>query len=327
MHGGNIYEVSRETSIPVKKILDFSSNMNDFINIKSYFVKSSDIKNYPESKLDPYNKIISNDEFDGENIMIVPGLTYIIHKFILSLSGNIIIVSPSFTEYLNAPFNGNRIILPYNIIASNPEILFYYNYSAIFIVYPDNPTGNMLPLKSLNNILRISDEKNAYIFLDESFIYFVNKRELNENDIIKKHNNIIIGRSLTKFFSIPGLRIGYIASGKENIIHLNKIAEPWRMPQFSLEYIKDLDYASMLNIPETISRERKYMIGELEKLNFKLVGRPKANFITFKIPFDGRIIKSFLEKNGIMIRTLEDYDTFGKNFIRISIKQHNKNLI
>ncbi len=45
MHGGNIYEVSRETSIPVKKILDFSSNMNDFINIKSYFIKSKDIKN------------------------------------------------------------------------------------------------------------------------------------------------------------------------------------------------------------------------------------------------------------------------------------------
>ncbi len=329
MHGGNIYSVSKNNNIKLKKILDYSANMNDFIKINNITVKSEYIENYPEIDLDKYKKILSNNEFDIEYISMVPGLTYFIHKFISTLKNNIIIISPSFTEYLYSKYNYNKIIINYDTVVKNPDIIKNYDFTAIFLIYPDNPLGNLISKDILFKLIDIAYKKNAYFFIDESFIYFVKNREINENEMINNYNNIIIGRSLTKIFSIPGLRLGYIISDKRNIDNMEKYLEPWRISEITLKYIEVLDFNSIKYTPEKTEIERNYMIKQLSKLNFTPIGNPEANFITLKLDdgYNGSELKKYLENRGIMIRLLEDYDLFNKNYIRLNVKRHYKNKI
>lgn len=329
MHGGNIYSVSKNNNVKLNKILDYSANMNDFIKINNIIIKSEYIKNYPEIKLDEYKKFLSNREFGIKNILIVPGLTYFIHKFISSLKNNIIIIYPSFTEYIYSKYDYNKIIINYDIIVKNPDIIKNYDFTAMFLVYPDNPTGNLINKDILFKLIDIAYNKNAYFFIDESFIYFVRNRKINENEIINNYNNVIIGRSLTKIFSIPGLRLGYIISDENNINSIEKYLEPWGISEITLKYIEKLDFNEIISTPEKTEIERNYMIKNLLKMNFELIGNPEANFITIKLKgnYNGYLLKNYLENKNIMIRLLDDYDLFNENYIRLNVKKHYKNKI
>ncbi len=328
MHGGNIYSFAEKHGIAPESVIDFSANMNDFISIKGMKIKSTYIKNYPESDLEAYKSILSGRKFKPANIAIIPGLTSFIHSFMQGIDGISIIISPAFTEYLDASSENSRVILPMDTVESAPEIIKNYNFKAVFLVYPDNPTGQLISEKSLVKILDICVYKSAMLFLDESFIWFVNKREIDEGELIEKYPNLIIGRSLTKILAIPGLRLAYLISSAGHINEIEKRLDPWRINQPALLYLlkSNMDFCQ---IAEKTEIERKYVIKSLEKAGLALVGHPRANFATFRLPdsVNGERIKEFLAGNNIMIRVLDDYPEFGINYIRIGIKQHKKNII
>ena len=326
MHGGDIYRFAREQQREPESALDFSANMNDFIQVKNMKINSVYIKNYPEVNLEFYKSIVSEQKFKNENITITPGLTFFIYHYMASLDGNVIIISPAFTEYIYAATVSQRIILPFNVINKNPGIIENYSFDALFMVYPDNPTGQIMSKKNIVKILDICAKKNARLFLDESFIWFVNNRDLDEVELIESYPNLIIGRSLTKILSVPGLRLAYVISSDNNISEIEKNLEPWRISQPALLYLRTANM-NFNGIPEMVEKERNYVVKSMESINIKLIGSPRANFATFELPagIDGMNMKKFLAERGIMIRLLDDYQEFGINYIRISIKKHRKN--
>ncbi|KJE49037.1 hypothetical protein TZ01_07270 [Acidiplasma sp. MBA-1] len=328
MHGGRVHETARENGFNIKSIIDFSSSMNDFIKLPEITMGRECIENYPDTDYEYYKNYISGGEFKKDNILIVPGLTYFIHRIMLLSSGNIIIITPTFNEYLYARSNSKKVEIPLYVIQKNPYILKNYNFNSIFIVYPSSPTGELMEANVMNAILNISLLKNARVFLDESFIYFSEKRPLNEISLINKYGNLFVCRSLTKAFSIPGLRIAYVASAPENIIMMEHDFDPWRMSSASLKYISKINYNNLAGLPEMVTLERNYIIKRMMGLGFTPVGKPVANYITFKAPEHINILDldKFLKSNGILIRILDDYKEFGTNYIRISVKRRNKNV-
>jgi threonine-phosphate decarboxylase len=328
MHGGDVYTFTVEHGTGQESVLDFSANMNDFIPVKNMKIDRRYIKNYPENNLEYYKSRLLEGKFTNENIAIIPGLTSFIHFYMAGLRGNVIIISPAFTEYNDAPTEAYRISLPFNAVDRNPQIINNYNFDALFLVYPDNPTGQIMSKDSLIEILDICTKKNANIFLDESFIWFVNNREIDELELISTYHNLIIGRSLTKILSIPGLRLAYILSSNENIYNIEKNLDPWRISQPALLYLRScsMDFGG---IPEKTEKEREYVIKSLKKIGLQPVGLPRANFATFRLPgeIDGTKLKKFLESRNIMVRMLDDYPEFGSNYIRIGIKKRKKNII
>lgn len=328
MHGGDIYRFAREQQGEPESALDFSANMNDFIQVKNMKISSVYIKNYPEVNLEFYKSIVSEHKFKNENITIIPGLTFFIYHYMAGIDGNVIVISPAFTEYMYAATAAHRIILPFDVINKNPEIIENYSFDTLFMVYPDNPTGQIMSKKNIMKILDICVKKNARLFLDESFIWFVNNRELDEVELIESHPNLIIGRSLTKILSVPGLRLAYVLSSNNNISRIEKNLEPWRISQPALLYLRTCNM-NFNGIAEMVERERNYVVRSLESINIKLIGSPRANFATFKLPagIDGMNMKKFLAERGIMIRLLDDYPEFGINYMRISIKKHGKNTV
>ena len=123
MHGGDVYSFAAEQGIKPETVLDFSANMNDFIRIRNLKINSVFIKNYPENNLNAYKSLVSEGKFKNENIAIIPGLTSFIHSFMSYINGNSIIISPAFTEYINAHTDSYRVVFPFDIINKNPEII------------------------------------------------------------------------------------------------------------------------------------------------------------------------------------------------------------
>ncbi|MEM0139702.1 MAG: aminotransferase class I/II-fold pyridoxal phosphate-dependent enzyme [Ferroplasma sp.] len=329
MHGGNVYSIARKNGVDINQIIDFSSNMNDFINIHNFSIAPEYIKNYPEIGMDSYKRKLADKEFSENNIFPVPGITYFIHRYLSMINGNIIIITPVFTEYLYILNHGKKIFIPFEAIEKDPDIIQNYNFKAIILVYPDSPRGEMLNINSLLRLIGLSYKKNAFVILDESFIWFVEQRHLNEKKIIEEYSNVIIARSMTKVFSMPGLRLGYVASCPENIDKLEAMQEPWAISEVALKYLEGIDYKILESVPSAVAVERKYLIGRMAKLGFSAVGIPEANYATFHIPdhINGITLKTYLENHNLMVRTLEDYPEFGYNYMRINIKRREKNNI
>ncbi|MCL4349262.1 aminotransferase class I/II-fold pyridoxal phosphate-dependent enzyme [Ferroplasma acidiphilum] len=328
MHGGNIYDFARENQASLSSILDFSASISDFNRVKNFIIKKEYIENYPETNLAAYKKILAGNEFNPANISLVSGLTAFIHTFLASIKGNVIIISPAFTEYLKPQIEGKRIIIPFNVVNDHPEILSNFNFEALFLVYPDSPTGQLMSSSSIYSIIEIAMKKNSTVFLDESFIWFVNNREIMERELIEKYNNVIIGRSMTKILSIPGLRLGYIASNSTTIHSIEEKLEPWRINQAALAYIYG-HVQDLSNVALSTETERNYLIKSLKNIGFRTVGKPRANYITFQLPasIDGSRLKAYLAGKNIMIRLLDDYNEFGSNYMRISVKKRVKNKV
>ena len=356
-HGGNIYKIFREKNID--KILDYSSNINPYglpENLKKeIFEKLFVLERYPDPDyIELREKIAEKNNLNIENIIVGNGATEIIFLFMKILSPKkVLIVSPTFGEYERAikasTLVDNNIEINYfelkekeNFILNikNLETELENNYDLLILCNPNNPTGQFLKLKKLEEILKICEQKNTKLFVDEAFVEFVEDWE-NESIINSKENkeNLFVIRAFTKFFAIPGLRLGYGICFNNNLLKkMLEKKEPW-----SVNNIADLAGQIVLDDKEYIQKtkewikdQKKYMYENLNEIEGLRVYETEVNFILLKIKDNvlkkgldvKKLRKKMLEK-GILIRDASNFIYLDKRYFRLAIKDklNNKKVI
>ncbi len=315
--------------MPVAEILDFSSSLNDFIDIDiSDICETEFVSNYPEEFGDDVVRKIS--DYCGlsiDQILLGPGLSYFIFRLAEQLrNSRVLLLEPSFSEFERAfSVNGCRIKKGSidNPNAAAEEIV-KREYEVVILARPDSPRGDLIPDQSLYEIAQACGRAGATLFVDEAFFDFLDQaaKEMSRK-LVAEFENVILGRSLTKIFPIPSLRIGYLVSAGEMNRLLKERMEPWPIGQMSLEFLKHADFERIREYVEKNRIEKEYLIREMNAIGFELVGRPVANYATFKIPndVDPLMLVKFLNSRNILVRTLEDYDMFGINYMRVSVKR------
>ncbi len=327
------------------KVIDFSVNINP-LGISKKVSKSlknniENIVRYPEIDGDSAKEDIANSlQFSKQNIILGNGAIELIYLFSRALKPKkTLIIQPTFNEYERA----------FKIVKSN---IIYYNTSekkdfeinikdllskidnnrpdVVVFCNPNNPTGNFLNSKELKPILDKIKSIDSYLFLDESFIHFTNR--LSFIDYVEKYPIFII-RSMTKFYAVPGIRLGYGVGNKNIINKLNNHKEPWAINSLALsivpEILNDRDY-----VQKTMSwynSEKEYMKEELAKIDGIKVYESFTNFFLCKLKdmTSFNLKDRLLKKHNIYIRTCEDFCGLDNLFFRISIRTHvqNKHLI
>lgn len=317
-HGGNIYN----TGLSPDSIIDFSSNINEF-GIRSRYAF------YPETYYGKYEKKIADYAGVGAgNIVIGPGLNYFIARFFDFYSIRYpLIIKPAFSEYEKAALDRKLeySTLKLDIVKRNAGIVRNYRYDAMFIVTPNNPTGEIVDTEIIEDLCRVSAGKNSYIFIDSAFGDFVPEYSEKLAEIALKNPNVLLGRSLTKIFAMPSLRLGYLISSEANIMNFKNLMETWSVCQPALDFISgiDMDHVRDQAIENT-ERERHFMISGLAKLGLQIIGEPVANYVSFSIE-DPEDLEKFANQRGILVRVLDDFPELGGRAVRVSIKRRKKN--
>ena len=368
-HGGNIYKVFREKNL--KEILDYSSNINPYgipEGLKKRIIENLEIlERYPDpdyvelrEKLAHLNKVGMSD------IVLGNGATEIIFLFMKVINPKkILIVSPTFGEYERAVkavgTSRNSIDLSCsddnkNIENKKIEIEYFElkesddfklnignlknelekKYDLLIICNPNNPTGKFLKLAQTEEILKECNKYDTKLFIDEAFIEFLADR-MKESIINTEENkkNLFVTRAFTKFFAIPGLRLGYgMYFDKELEQKISEKKEPW-----SVNNIAEMAGLTVLDDTEYIEKTLKWIVEEkiymYEKLN-EISGiksyETEVNFITGKIDeklfSEGLNVKVLREKmleQGILIRDASNFKFLDERFFRLAIKDRESN--
>ncbi len=338
LHGGNIYIFSKEKQ---KQILDYSSNINPFgvpkkfeeLAKKNFNILTAypDI-NYTElrEKIALYNKV------KKENVIVGNGATEILFLYMRALKPKkVLLFAPCFAEYKRALDTVNSEIEYFELKEEENFILNIdrfvekiknNNYELVLLCNPNNPTGKFIELSKIEKII---EEKNIKFFIDEAFIEFVEDNEKN-TAILLKSKNIFVMRALTKFFAIPGLRLGYGLSFDKDIIDkMNEEKEPWSINSFAnLAGLTMLDDKEYIEKTEAwIKEEKRFFYEELNKFQNIKAYKTEVNFILVKLfnISSENLREKMIEKN-ILIRDASNFKFLDKSFIRIAIKDRESNL-
>lgn len=209
------------------------------------------------------------------------------------------------------------------------------NNDIICIVNPDNPTGAFIKREDIINIIEECKKENKIIIFDESFIDFAQsdlRYTLLDNEILEKYPNLIVIKSISKSYGVPGLRLGVLATSNENILEvLRKDGQVWNINSFA-EYFLQIAPKSKYKKVYTsacdkIAEERARFINALRELNIADVYDSQANFVLmdFKDINSTNLAIDLLGEE-IFIKDLRTKSSFaGTNFVRIAVKSKEEN--
>lgn len=329
-HGGNIYEYP-------KGIIDFSSNINPLgypkILEEKISKNFSDLLVYPDIDYkDLRDSVGAYLQVDPAHIFLGNGSVEIL-DMIISNFKRLVLVEPCFSEYrLRARVHKLEVLsLPLgeefkiDIPALKESIR---EGDLVLLTNPNNPTGRTLRSDELLDLYLYIVEKNAYLLLDEAFFEFADL-DYDTIDLFRPLGfaNIGIIRAATKFFGLPGIRLGYGVFDLDMIRLLEEAKLPWSINSFANlagGCIFDEDFITKSRA--YIFKERERFFGQLKKVKDLKPYKSNANFFLLEIKgkSEEEIFKRLLEKN-ILVRRCSNYNNLRGTFIRIAIKTQRDN--
>ena len=301
------------------KLLDFCYLVNPFFPTKQ--LKEEMKANY-DTLLTEYpsgmyvNSLLASKYFDIKRnyIVVGNGAAELIKSMLENINGKYGIIYPTFEEYPNrlskediVPFVSSKEDFHYT---ADDLIRFYADKEIEYLVLinPDNPSGNFVPTKDVLRLSNWCKEHSIKLIVDESFVDFSDNFESNSlihNDILEGNPNLIVIKSISKSYGVPGLRLGILATSDEKIIDcIKKNIAIWNINSFAEYYMqifgkyqKYYREACYLFI-----KERERFQKEMDKVSFVRVIPSQANF--FMIELTGRYTSNELSSVLPQIRNL-----------------------
>lgn len=323
-----------------KDVIDFSSNVNPLgcpDPILTQLKKNiKNVENYPDSLSSKFlSSLKKYTNLAESNLLVGNGAIEIIYNFcncFLSKKTKILIPIPTFQEYESASFlNECKIEFFQTMNLANDIdsfILKIPKNGCVFICNPNNPTGELIPKKYMIKIIESARKNSTLVFVDECFIELTPKFNESVLDYVTKVDNLLVLRSLTKSFGIPGIRIGYAAGPSKIIQILNKIKIPWSVNSLAQDAgiiaLKNKIFLSKSN--KLIEQEYNFLRNKIDQLYGFQCFTSYTNFILIKSKYNSTNLQKKLLKNNILIRDCKNFRGLSNKFFRIAIKSHKENL-
>ncbi|MFO7790626.1 MAG: aminotransferase class I/II-fold pyridoxal phosphate-dependent enzyme [Bacteroidota bacterium] len=276
-----------------------------------------------------------------EHVCVGNGAAELIKSITSKLSGKFGIIIPTFEEYPNRITNENTIHFKpenENLTYDVQDLMHHFGkpenkISNLVLVNPDNPSGNYINKRDVLKLISWAKDKNIKIIVDESFVDFTeteNVESLLEGDILNENPNLIVIKSISKSFGVPGLRLGLAASSNPDIVNfMKKDLAIWNINSFAEFYLqvfekyKD-DYWSAIEKFKTIRNE---FMGNLKNIKTIRTIPTQSNYILCEVYGSAkRLTEKLLNDYGILVKDLSDKKGFdNRQYIRISIKTQKEN--
>lgn len=259
------------------------------------------------------------------------------------IGGKTGVVFPTFDEYPNR-LNAENIVpfIPQNenfSYTADDMIDFYSNkdISLLLLINPDNPSGNFIPKQ---DVLRLADflkKKGIRLLVDESFVDFVGdgtayrKNSLLDNEILERYPNMLVMKSISKSYGVPGLRLGVLASCDLELIAKIKREVPiWNINSFAEFYMQifgkyEGDYAAAC---VKFAKEREIFYKELQQIEYLRVIPSQANYFLCEVKdrFTAKeLVQKLVDNNVIVSNCSLKRNIDGVQLVRIAIRDRRDN--
>lgn len=288
--------------------------------------------NYPSGQ--KIEKICASRMFDNvneDNILIGNGAAELINNLRYIVGKRIGLTIPSFNEYvrcfpdceiayINSSADNYRLSLD-KIIDKLDDV------DTMIIISPDNPSGSCLKYEEVIEILDIAKEKNKQVIFDESFMDFANNNyTLIDDDILNKYSDLVVIKSISKSYGVPGLRLGVLASGNEKYIKtINNNLPVWNINSFAEYFLQIINIykKDYMEGCKKIKEERDRFYKELIKIKDLYIYPSEANYFMCKLLSGSanELAEYLLDNNKILIKVLNGKNGFDDGeYIRIAIK-------
>lgn len=340
-HGGNLIWAARIAGCPASQIVDFSASINPLgppLSAKTAIESGlSSLTAYP----DPDYYLLRSSLGEWHQLppdWILPGngsaelLTWA--SWELSQQQQTYLITPAFGDYRRALNTFSARVQPcpldLKIEAWENPLSSYLpelprEYCGLLLNNPHNPTGKLWKRSEIVPLLA----SFGLVVVDEAFMDFLPPHEDQSLiPLIRDYPNLVILRSLTKFYSLPGLRLGYAIAHPERLLRWQKWRDPWPVnvlaEKVAIAVIQDQQFQQQTWYWLTSTRATLFKgLGMLPGLS-PLPG--KANFLLVDTEYSGTQLQQTLLKNHrILIRDCLSFPELGDRFFRVAVRTQTDN--
>lgn len=340
LHGGDLEGAAEKSGRSASELLDFSANINPLgmpPGVREAAAESLDrAVFYP----DPFCRRLraALAEYTGwkeDYILCGNGGADLIYRLVYALGPKkALVTAPAFAEYeeaLNAV--GTEIVFHglgegFGLTEAVLEKLTR-DLDLMFLCNPNNPTGLLTDKSLLRGILERARELDIWVCLDECFLEFVpDPKTYSVSDLLEEYPKLVILKSFTKLYAMPGLRLGYVLSSDTWLLKwMRKAGQPWAVS----EPAQAAGIAALLaerdgfreRTAAFVAEERAYLKKGLEELGF-LVLDGQANYLCFRAPGEEKLTDRLLSE-GILLRSCANYRGMGRDYYRAAVRARKEN--
>ena len=251
------------------------------------------------------------------------------------------VIYPTFEEYPHR-------LKQEDIVAFQPDnrdltyteddlIAFYTGkgISSLLLINPDNPSGNFISMAGLQKLLAWSKTQQIQLIVDESFVDFSDDFEHNtllRNETLADNPQLVVMKSISKSYGVPGLRLGILASSDVALIKwIKKDISIWNINSFAEFYMQifgkyESDYLAACR--KFIAERSRFEV-LLREIPYMRVLPTQANYFCIELTgkySSAELTKLLLERYNIMVKDCDSKNGLkGRNFIRISVRSQQDN--
>lgn len=250
------------------------------------------------------------------------------------------VIYPTFDEYPNR-LRPEQIVayIPQNtnFVYTADDLMDFYadrSISLLLLINPDNPSGNFIPKKDVLRLASWCEDRKIRLIVDESFVDFTigyADNSLLHNDILQKFPTMMVMKSISKSYGVPGLRLGVFASSDTALIaRIKKEVSIWNINSFGEFYLQiygkyEKDYAKAC---QKFIAERERFYRELTQIPYLHVIPSQANYFLCEVIdrfSSAELTQKLIEHDVIISNCGLKSNMNGRNLIRLAIRSREDN--
>ncbi|MEE8061352.1 MAG: threonine-phosphate decarboxylase CobD [Gemmatimonadales bacterium] len=350
-HGGNIYAAARELARHPTRLLDFSASINPLgpsPRVLRAITRAQDLLgHYPDPAcLDLRQGLADHHGLDVGQLLIGNGSSELIHLLPRALRINhALVVGPTFSEPERAVrLGGGRVT---RVLARRAEhyrppigrvltVLGEKKKAAmrpdvVFVCNPNSPTGQSIARDDLAELCEAAGRFRIRVVVDETFVEYCEHHSILSE--LRGHRRVLVLRSFTKFYALPGLRAGYVIAAGDAIESIRESQPPWSVNALA-------QIAGLAALHDTGFRRSSlaFMKSERARLSVQLAQLPgfivfpsDANFLMVELPprLAALRLTTWLRLHGLLIRDLSSVHGLTSQMVRVAVRarQDNRHLL
>ena len=344
IHGGNVYKVAREQRIPVGRILDFSASINPLgfpaTGIRAIRAALKQIVHYPDPDCWQLRQELAQQyAVDPDMILVGNGSTELIHLLPRALAiKSALIMAPTFEEYARALTDAGSSV---QYVHARREERFRpplkealrqlsikgSRFDAVFLCNPNNPTGQVMNRLAVRELAEAVDRQQGWLIVDEAFIDYCPAQSV--MPMLRAHPRMMVLRSLTKFYAMPGLRIGYLVGASRVVERMKDCQPPWSVNSLAQEVSRVVlcDHAYATTSRTFMTGERSRLIRGLRSLPGLRVYPSATNFLLIELPAStcAGEVADRLASERLLVRDCSTLPGLTRQMIRVAVRTAKEN--